>query len=570
MDPSNLGTILSAIVLTCIISETLQTFQELILARNPVFKCGQKTLLWDDMLRGLEFLAIIDHYVNDKRAQFHPYKGRDNSWYRRQVRKHNCQLSRNGFEFRTPVSTTTWRTLCSLWMTLNRKRRWNGSPTFSDPLEEKFSFEDCLTKGKQILEVPEKWSFYAVLVASLCLIIIPALALGKVIATDRRILALPIVGLLLGIVLFIPPCISNRHRNGPHFVVPSGEGFKVSYEEAIFRAIRSRQAKDPKDRSYAMYGVLKAFDLSLATPDYSLSCGAIYQTFFFNLLCWRPNLNVLIDAGYPAMRGCPSWVPNWDATSRNRWVDERMVHYSSDWYTDQANVKAYEIWKLKKDTLIVRGNVESTVGRCYTPFEETLSEENVIECWLQYFSLYVQSWRGHDSHILPSIIEVMYGREQRSLNFDQRQNCKAWGEIMLAGVSKVLLGDAFPDIRSRCLADIMADDRARACQTDLFTRHKRERRCFFLVSTSGGGLVPLGTASHHVNEGDHIAYMDGVTMPLVVRARGWDTLVYELIGPAFIYECHKDADEYRLPGALTLHGPDWNSHRSSMQELVLV
>ena len=160
-------------------------------------------------------------------------------------------------------------------MTVLRKRWWNGPTTSSDPLEEKFSFEDSLHRSKKTLEILEKRSLKVVLLASLCLIIIPALALGKVIATDRRVLALPILGLLLGIALFIPPCISNRHRHGPNFVVPSGEGSKVSYEEAVFRAIRSRRAKDPKDRCYAMYGVLKAFELKLATPDYSLSCGVL-------------------------------------------------------------------------------------------------------------------------------------------------------------------------------------------------------------------------------------------------------------------------------------------------------
>jgi hypothetical protein len=44
------------------------TFQEIILACNPVILCGNKRLLWDDLLRGIEFLVLAEREFRESMA----------------------------------------------------------------------------------------------------------------------------------------------------------------------------------------------------------------------------------------------------------------------------------------------------------------------------------------------------------------------------------------------------------------------------------------------------------------------------------------------------------------------
>jgi hypothetical protein len=95
---------------------------------------------------------------------------------------------------------------------------------------------------------------------------------------------------------------------------PGAEGIqKESIFVSLHRAVRTRSATDPKDKAYAMYGILKGLGSSLSNPDYSKSVWQIYLGFFLDLLNWGQSLNLILDGGLPGLQNAPSWLPDWSA-----------------------------------------------------------------------------------------------------------------------------------------------------------------------------------------------------------------------------------------------------------------
>ncbi|KAF1998514.1 HET-domain-containing protein [Amniculicola lignicola CBS 123094] len=95
----------------------------------------------------------------------------------------------------------------------------------------------------------------------------------------------------------------------------------------IVHALRYRDVGNPKDKSFALYGVLRSMEVNLSNPDYRKPTHIVYKELFMDLVRWRPAcISLLLDAGLPAMPDSPSWVPQWDRSRIHKWMpDEEFV-----------------------------------------------------------------------------------------------------------------------------------------------------------------------------------------------------------------------------------------------------
>lgn len=79
----------------------------------------------------------------------------------------------------------------------------------------------------------------------------------------------------------------------------------------IMNKIRSRDAKLPVDKVFALYGIFDELGIPIQRPDYTKSISQVYTEFTCDLLRWLKSLELLSEASMPSTTGRPSWVPDW-------------------------------------------------------------------------------------------------------------------------------------------------------------------------------------------------------------------------------------------------------------------
>ena len=87
----------------------------------------------------------------------------------------------------------------------------------------------------------------------------------------------------------------------------------------VLRMSRRQQATEPKDKVYALYGLLQQLEIPLlAEPDYSPdhSLEEAYRNFAVSIINWHHSLDLLLEASGPWGTNAPSWVPQWNRPYR--------------------------------------------------------------------------------------------------------------------------------------------------------------------------------------------------------------------------------------------------------------
>ena len=283
------------------------TFQELILASNPILLCGERVLHWETLLSGvwgLKKLATIDHQQD----------------YRQEL------LS-------LPNSFTDILALCNIWIYAQRSTHRNKKAVYRR-LRGESSFAAYQERYNTLIDI--LWYLkMAVLPYSFIgpwLYLLPGLLeyfgliSGTITWWVQTILSY-LAAVLLGF-MYVPDL--------GHLRVDYLKEWKAQWREqqdfpdwidlpsslpGIISAIRSRLTTNPKDKSYSIYGILSSLDIPLRPADYSKSPGQIFHELTMDLINWNPSSLVLIlDAGLPGMPGVPSWVPNWHDLPERVWL----------------------------------------------------------------------------------------------------------------------------------------------------------------------------------------------------------------------------------------------------------
>lgn len=83
--------------------------------------------------------------------------------------------------------------------------------------------------------------------------------------------------------------------------------------------VRLRGAADLRDKVFALYGAFRALGITLDDPEYEHSTVAdVYFRFARRIIEWQNNLDILIEASLPSYPGAPTWVPDLSREYR-RW-----------------------------------------------------------------------------------------------------------------------------------------------------------------------------------------------------------------------------------------------------------
>ena len=83
--------------------------------------------------------------------------------------------------------------------------------------------------------------------------------------------------------------------------------------------VRLRGATELRDKVFALYGMFQALGITLDEPEYGHSTVAdVYFRFARRIMEWQNNLDILIEASLPSYPGTPTWVPDLSREYR-RW-----------------------------------------------------------------------------------------------------------------------------------------------------------------------------------------------------------------------------------------------------------
>lgn len=297
------------------------TLQEAALAPNPVILCGDQILRWEDLI-----LAIYDP---------------DDDFL------HDC--TRDPLEkARLQKSIARWRSVFDLW--LNLPRPCTGLPIEITRGPNTFSLARLLQSLSQVKKLPQgpyalniTRAVWCSLLGMVCLTLWAYCTYAVVVNFNLRTSSLSVMKkfaawyflawtwFFLGwkYLSLVRQCLRLSSfvlcGHCSDWFLKRATPSETQVLSAIHIALRERACTDPRDRSFALFGILQSLGVATPQPDVQGTVGETYRLFLQTLLAWQPSsLAMVIDAGCPTKDG-PSWVPNFMFPSPSIWLTARYT-----------------------------------------------------------------------------------------------------------------------------------------------------------------------------------------------------------------------------------------------------
>lgn len=473
------------------------TFQEVVLASNPVIICGNQLISWSVLQQAL------DYYYDQK---------------------HHTGGSGDGYLIDINFNTTeAWLFLIYTWATIERPTEWRGISFRRLPDARKsISIEDYMKTYLNFYRSPSVGILLVGLI-SFTILASPIIIAAAVVSIKRRenhwglmgLLFLPGLQLIPVCALFIMIRKRKPARNESLLVV-------------LAQALRERAASDPKDKSFAMHGVLGALGVPCAKADYSRSLGQIYCDLFVNLLQWNPRLiNLLLDTGSP-LDNAPSWVPDWNSLQQRAFVSSEYVYRPLRTRKEPQNFKVdHKTLTVQAAFLDVATSCSGSFGRIDAMDFETTHRDRrqALFKTLRQFASWFADGRSYMYEL--DVLQVLeaqgqwYDSGNINLPIFERWRGALTGEdsITTPPSDQVLLDriSADPDLRIYTV---------KVCNS----LHKK--RSLFVTQGSFRGGV-RGSGPPHMQVDDKVVRVSGVSMPMILR-ESEEPGKYWVIGPAFV------------------------------------
>ncbi|KAK8001706.1 hypothetical protein PG991_013928 [Apiospora marii] len=251
----------------------LWTYQEIILAANPVVVCGSHHVPWSNFTLSLLFLHNIEC--------FEP-KSITSPWANIMINRENPKTSNFSIQ--------------------------NGLPT---TLASYISLVRRISRIKQNIATIE----VVIVIAG------PPYSGLFALAAQRPITYVIFVCFVIWafVVFHIFKMFPKVFNPDPSRTRYSKQANHVP-SDGLAISLYCRKAKDPKDMAFGMWAVLKRAGASnLPAPDDSLGLGHVYWIFSSQLITTTQRLDLLLLAAAKGVHGEPSWVPDWSAYGNNDW-----------------------------------------------------------------------------------------------------------------------------------------------------------------------------------------------------------------------------------------------------------
>jgi hypothetical protein len=302
-----------------------------------------------------------------------------------------------------------------------------------------------------------------------------------------------------------------------------------------------REATDPKDKLYAILGLVPKLDLQV---DYSLPINEVYAGFAKSVIQSTHNLEILRAKRWTeSSHDLPSWVPDWtEKESEQNFPREGVFSASAEFCT----------WPTfpTPRSLLIQGVVLDAI-KCVGQHaaKHTVLDENFLYEWecLAYGLTAIKDLRGSE----------MKDKGQEELIWESRERY-AGGGTKLEAFSRTLIGDYLTDrvpsddrvgktyevhISRRTLAPTYLPELADAQRLRAYcSQFKRSvgqtvrNRCLFTTET---GYMGLCLPSAQV--GDLVCVLLGGSVPFLLRqALCGYTLVGELYGTYLLLSSAED------------------------------
>ncbi|KAK8190596.1 heterokaryon incompatibility protein-domain-containing protein [Phyllosticta capitalensis] len=319
---------------------------------------------------------------------------------------------------------------------------------------------------------------------------------------------------------------------------------------SIIEAIRNRDATDPKDRSFAVFGVLGRLNVNLPEPNYDKSLGHIYWELLTSLIRWQSRLvNLVVDASITQKfdDDAPSWVPNWDKTKDNIFYDPDRLYRPTDMnatfgWTPAATVegKVLKVSGSLQDTVLLSsGEYTSLSDQNEEDTFESADEDNLWDA-LYRFAHWIHFTRCNSTTLYNSVPEtvlrVLYGTVAWPPTPAQKRGFDTAYRIMSSANLHIFTSFSEDKEQHEAFRRHVEDDGygsyAVSYMVYFINRYLSIGRTVF---TTREGYVGAGPAQ--VTQNDQIALIAGVGVPMVLREQGEDeegSQLWVVVGPAFI------------------------------------
>ena len=197
-------------------------------------------------------------------------------------------------------------------------------------------------------------------------------------------------------------CVFTRLLTPPRTDNFWDHNFRISLIK-LLSSVRKQRTTDPKDKVYALYGLLQRLGVRLPAPDYTPenSLEQAYTGFTHSIIEWHHSLEILMEASGSWGSNAPSWVTDWSVSRKHLKTlhpgddasdliiyPEHDVPYSFSKDLCELTVPAQRLGELTfriADLIPVRNYEEPVEDSKYTPKTLKAYQENsiVLKQWLR-------------------------------------------------------------------------------------------------------------------------------------------------------------------------------------------
>lgn len=341
---------------------------------------------------------------------------------------------------------------------------------------------------------------------------------------------------------------------------------------------REKESSDPRDKIFALFGVLEELKIQCPIPDYQKSIEDVYREAVVACINHDKNLKVLFDV--PSDRrylrpDLSSWVPDWsDEGWRSGNVAEARIAVTGDRFC--AAGPADPKWSFSHDQrrLILSGKVLDSVIYCADPLN---IDRNVVAS-LKPQSQIVRT-PSSSQYTLQDALRLVHST---FLIVKSWAEVASWygdyptGETVQQALFRTLVADTSPENQQEPVAIdswfrlMMTSDNEKAIQS-----HPQASKCYSsiagfadrraLFTTEKGymGTAPARiTATEAMNliqAGDMIAVVAGLEMPVALRPveiEDQGRRVYQYVSHVYVHGI--------------MYGEAWEDEKLALQDIVLL
>lgn len=548
--------------------ERVWTFQEIVLASNPIIVCGEETIGWAQLQQGLDCLNRIrpsfsstgSLYGSSRagltqciEARYQLFKG----WAISKDFQTGSDLISQDESTTISAVSQRWSNLFHVWRTVSRPTTWNGRafrsvPKLNGPeqndnssqsgsyanyysvkkYEGQFSIGLIWNQVRPVILLPYVGLltvFIAIAISAMSSFLL-ADAFAEVKTTHfltfmfaAMLIFINIAPFLLYVSLMGYPTVGTHAQSD----VDAANGLV-----AIIRVLRDRKAQKAHDKSFATHGVLKRLGISLPQPDYTKPLGKVYHELYTELIKGEPScIALLSDVKGSALQGAPSWVPGW-GLEKLHWVKDDAIYSRIE---DPSRPDSFDLVKWNSETeIVVKGFFIGELSYTSQPIGREERVNSVEPVWRGSLTA-IDEWRRE-------LVEL-YARQTPRCEYNSfsisltlcpsSQSSPAdWFEEDFRRWHKILTSPGYDDASRHELVELALSEREFQARrfTDYICRGFAGTTSLFVSNHGFVGKGPSG-----IEKGDEIYLIDGVGQPIIMRKQGVSGK-YRVIGPAFA--CH--------------------------------